>query len=113
MPLQVRGDSQDVLVVYLTSTAHTHCDSRLLCVREGGVVGGCINVTLCGLLIPMTSELNPHSPLQLKERKCLYVRTYQNKHRYFQICYRIIIMEPQELKISPNNIWATLHARST
>lgn len=35
MPLQVRGDSQDVLVVYLTSTAHTHCDSRLLCVRGG------------------------------------------------------------------------------
>lgn len=27
MPLQVRGHSQDVLVVYLTSTAHTHCDS--------------------------------------------------------------------------------------
>lgn len=31
MPLQVRGDPQDVLVVDLTPTAHTHCDSRLLC----------------------------------------------------------------------------------
>lgn len=50
VPLQVRGDSQDVLVVYLTSTAHTHCDSRLLCVRVC-VCGGeeeeedCINAT--------------------------------------------------------------------
>lgn len=36
VPLQVRGDPQDVLVVYLTSTAHTHGDSRLLCVTGGG-----------------------------------------------------------------------------
>lgn len=35
VPFQVRGDSQDVLVVYLTSTAHTHRESRLLCVRSG------------------------------------------------------------------------------
>lgn len=32
VPLQIGGDSQDVLVVNLTSTAHTHGDSRLLCV---------------------------------------------------------------------------------
>ena len=32
VPLQVGGHSQDVLVVYLTPTAHTHRDSRLLCV---------------------------------------------------------------------------------
>ena len=45
VPLQVRGDSQDVLVVYLTSTAHTHGDSRLLCVR---VEERCINAnTVC------------------------------------------------------------------
>lgn len=31
MPLQVRGDSQDVLVMDLTSTADTHSDSGLLC----------------------------------------------------------------------------------
>lgn len=34
MPLQVRGNSQDVLVVYLTSTPHAHCDSRLLYEKE-------------------------------------------------------------------------------
>ena len=77
VPLQVRGDSQDVLVVYLTSTAHTHGDSRLLCVR---VEERCINAnTVCAfffffffllflLVIPMTSLLNP--PFTPEERKC-------------------------------------------
>lgn len=37
VPLQVRGHSEDVLVVYLTSTAYTHGDSRLLCVRQDGM----------------------------------------------------------------------------
>lgn len=66
MPLQVRGDSQDVLVVYLTSTAHTHCDSRLLCVRG-------VNA----LMQHCVASFNPHDipvkpPLRrhLKERNC-------------------------------------------
>lgn len=41
MPFQVRGDSQDVLVVYLTSTAHTHCDSRLLCEEGNALMQHC------------------------------------------------------------------------
>lgn len=37
VPLQVRGDSQYVLVMYLTSTAYTHRESGLLC-RKAAVV---------------------------------------------------------------------------
>lgn len=33
VPLQVRGDPQDILVMDLTSAAHTHGDPGLLCVQ--------------------------------------------------------------------------------
>ena len=89
VPLQVRGDSQDVLVVYLTSTAHTHGDSRLLCVR---VEERCINAnTVCAfflffffllflLVIPMTSLLTPPSP----PRRENVVHVSQQTRRSFQ-----------------------------
>lgn len=76
MPLQVGGDSQDVLVVYLTSTAHTHCDSRLLCVRGGGI-HKCNSVRSFN-----TSDIRVKSPspLLLKERKyCSCTRITTNK----------------------------------
>lgn len=37
VPLQVRGHSQDVLIMDLTSTAYTHGDSRLLWIWKAGI----------------------------------------------------------------------------